>query len=248
MMYARTFAVHLPSNTKNPPENTASRFTIRLPRKLEFNSQWLVGLSVIQYPRTWPTFENQWLWIRDAIAKRNARFNIPSRTIDTPQELVDLLNASITDPVWRRQVAFQFDVAKGRFVLTFGGGVDLVAFSDELAYTMGFKPTKLTVSPALAEYEPDLSGGLNLIYVYAPGLIEPVIVGDESGPLLRVVNVKGFRNRLIEQIYDSVEYHRLLTKEISEISIELLTHTGKPVPFQYGSSFLTLSFRKAPLT
>ena len=95
-----------------------------------------------------------------------------------------------------------------------------------------------------AEYLPDLSGGISTLYVYAPGLIEPVIVGDCSAPLLRVALVRGQQNEIVEDTYVAIQYHRLLVKEVNEIQIEIRGATGNPMPFQSGNCILTLHFKK----
>lgn len=244
-MYARTFNIHLPSNTPGSLDNRTNRFSIRLPKKLEFNSTWLVGLSVINYPHTWTTIDRQLLIVRTQSGEE--RYDIPSRSLNTPRELIEFVQQCIKDKNNQEDLSFDYDEINGRFSLSFGKNTISVELSEQLAYITGFIQRVIKNSPSRAQYEPDLSGGLSLLYIYAPGLIEPVTIGNTTAPLLRIVNVKGYRNRLIEQIYDTVEYHRLLAKEINEISIEIRTHTGELVPFQYGNCLLTLSFRKAPL-
>ncbi|KAH7698320.1 hypothetical protein AAVH_34589 [Aphelenchoides avenae] len=48
------FYVTLPSNTKTDLNNKTSSFTVRLQKKLQFNSTWVVGLVSILYPYSWP--------------------------------------------------------------------------------------------------------------------------------------------------------------------------------------------------
>ena len=49
-----SFYVILPSNTAVEGNKTNS-FRVRFPRKLEFHSDWSVGLAVFVYPHTWPS-------------------------------------------------------------------------------------------------------------------------------------------------------------------------------------------------
>ena len=61
-----SFYVILPSNTA-VEGNRTNMFRVRLPRKLEFGSEWMVGLAVFVYPRSWPslgTSPQQFLRIR----------------------------------------------------------------------------------------------------------------------------------------------------------------------------------------
>ena len=49
-----SFFIYAPSNTGGEG-NTSSQFTIQLPKKLEFHSQWYVALTNIIYPCSWDT-------------------------------------------------------------------------------------------------------------------------------------------------------------------------------------------------
>jgi hypothetical protein len=91
-----------------------------------------------------------------------------------------------------------------------------------------------------------MKGGVSSFFIYAPGLIEPVVIGNVSAPILRMVAIKGWRDDLVEEIYTPIQYHKLLTKEISDIFIELRTVSGELMPFSYGTVTLILHFNKIP--
>ena len=91
---------------------------------------------------------------------------------------------------------------------------------------------------------PDLTGGVRQLYVYAPNLIENTIIGDRLSPILRIVNVIGDPGSINEIIYSTEYFHRLQSKRISEISIEIHTPFGELVRFHWGSCILTLHFKK----
>lgn len=99
----------------------------------------------------------------------------------------------------------------------------------------------------MAKYVPDIKGGINALFVYAPNLVEMTALGNKFVPILRIANVRGETGQLIEDIYIATQYHRIIPKEISEISIEIRTSTGRLVPFNYGDCILTLHFRKLSL-
>ena len=125
--------------------------------------------------------------------------------------------------------------------------ISYVEVSQQLAYVIGLENLRLPLSGNYVSYAPDLLGGISSLYVYAPGLIEPVLIGDTTAPLLRIVHVKKNQNDdNVEDIYAAIQYHKLLTKEISEIKIEIRTATGRLIPFEYGNCLLTLHFRKLP--
>jgi hypothetical protein len=91
-----------------------------------------------------------------------------------------------------------------------------------------------------------MTGGVSSFNIYAPGLIEPVIIGDINAPLLRMVNIQGQPDECIEETYVAIQYYRLLVKELSEIFVEIRSSSGALMPFQYGTCTLTMHFRKIP--
>ena len=72
-----------------------------------------------------------------------------------------------------------------------------------------------------------------------------MIVGDQLTSLLQIVAVSGEPGDIVERKYDSPLFSRIVTKEIQEIEIELQTLEGRLVPFDYGTTIVTLQFRKA---
>ena len=119
--------------------------------------------------------------------------------------------------------------------------------SAQLAYILGFHPKlRLDTPLSVASYMPDMSGGVSSFYVYAPDLIESVFIGNVAAPVLRVVNIRGAPDEIVEECYVAIQYHRLIAKEFSEIFIEIRTASGILMPFQYGTCTLTLHFIKLP--
>ncbi|KAL3110855.1 hypothetical protein niasHT_014792 [Heterodera trifolii] len=88
MPSSNSFYVILPSN-RNVEGNRTNSFRVRLPRKLQFNSEWDVGLGVIIYPHSWPslgTSEDQFVQIEWKIGE-NVQIPIPSSNVTNPVEL-----------------------------------------------------------------------------------------------------------------------------------------------------------------
>ena len=295
----KSFYVILPSNTPGENNKTNS-FTVSLPQKLQFNSNWCVGLSVISYPLTWPslgTNEPQAIEIEwqsgDACS-----FPIPCLRFTTTLQLEQCISKALVNPepikkisrkyieylranshiekrissnlldeqfsnpnpqtfgekrYWvevykqaSKHVIFTFNREEGRFhVLINKQFVSKILITEQLSYLLGF-PTEISNNSTLANYTPDMHGGISSLFVYAPNLIEPVIIGNTSAPLLRIVSVRGTVDQTSEEAYISPQYYKVLVKEISEIQIEIRTSTGQLVPFDYGNCTLTLHFKKLP--
>jgi hypothetical protein len=139
---------------------------------------------------------------------------------------------------------FSFDTDKNRFTVRVNTNfVERLEFTEQLAYILGLEEPTITKSTD-ARFVPDMKGGVSSFFIYAPGLIEPIIIGDVTAPVLRIVNIRGWPDEFIEEIYMPIQYHKLLTKEVSEIFIEIRSPSGALMPFQYGSCTLTLHFKK----
>jgi hypothetical protein len=81
--------------------------------------------------------------------------------------------------------------------------------------------------------------------VYAHGLVEPIVVGDTTGSLLRIITVKGKYGERAENIYDHPMMLRVMPNEVHQISIEIRSADGRLIPFEYGSVVATLVFKRA---
>ena len=356
-----SFYVILPSNTAIDGNKTSS-FRVRLPRKLEFRSDWSVGLACFVYPHTWPALgasgkdeHIRMLW-RNGVRTEAL---LPPSNLSKSKELEARLNTALTqssmeaigrlrslvekvgparaaivahvnnliensiekgnrldsnktvaddETTWElyseddRVSLFNRELPKhftederqliygcardpnnfadpveiqswidngfshnGSTVCNFIYSEDTQRFSviydpkwvrsielsEQLAYILGFTERKIDkigrdYITYNAKFMPDLSGGVSTLYVYAPGLIEPVIVGDTNTQLLRVVIVRGQSGEIIEDNFVGIQYHKLLVKEVSDIQIEICSAVGNPMPFQYGYCILTLHFKKTP--
>ncbi|KAL3126219.1 hypothetical protein niasHT_003724 [Heterodera trifolii] len=386
-MPSNSFYVVVPSNT-NIEGNRTNSFRVRLPRKLQFNSEWEVGLAVIVYPHSWPsigTVEQQFVqiewqtgntvrielptsnvtnphelsknlyrllgegsdplakkvrstqnsfmltinkarrWAREEYIKRktkekrgvrdeelllqalltdtatlvelnsvahgllareksaatsNVPLRIPADDNDSYQQKLDeyfsklsdknlsiidelgmtKLNAEIKNlseeeratleatkemgtEAWiqayreiRLVCQFNYDVNKNRFVLnTDPRYVKKVEVSPQLAYILGFNNTEFMQAENEARFMPDMSGGVSSFHVYTPDLIEPMMIGDVTAPVLRIVTIRGNPDQVVEEQFFAIQYHKLLSKEVSEILIEIRTNSGSLMPFQYGT-------------
>ncbi|KAL3121693.1 hypothetical protein niasHT_006199 [Heterodera trifolii] len=382
MPSSNSFYVIVPSNT-NVEGNRTNSFRVRLPRKLQFNSEWDVGLGVIIYPHSWPslgTSEDQFVQIEWKIGE-NVQIPIPSSNVTNPVELwkslyklleegnkplankvegvqkkfteaantarqlgraeyikkqqqqqrdkrnvnddedeEQLLNALLagvdtlldlygatsggllerekraatskvplrnwddTEEEYQKKLdkyfsrlrgsnlerlegliteklnaeialmddekrkildqtkelgmtawikIFQsaysacflhFDSTTNRFSLKLDDRyVQKIKISDQLAYILGFNSTDFTEKETVAKFMPDMSGGVASFHVYAPDLIEPMMIGDVIAPVLRIVTIRGKPDEIIEEQFLSAQYHRVLVKEI--------TGAATPVPY-----------------
>lgn len=151
----------------------------------------------------------------------------------------------------RNACRFDFDVERQRFQVEMNPKfIERLVLSEQLAYILGLNNGELVASDSgrvvEARFQPDMRGGISSFFVYTPGLIEPVIVGDVTAPLLRAVNIRGAPDEIVEEQFIAIQYHKLLVKELSEVFVEIRTASGTLMPFQYGTCQLTLHFKKMP--
>uniref|UniRef100_A0A1I8BWD6 Uncharacterized protein n=1 Tax=Meloidogyne hapla TaxID=6305 RepID=A0A1I8BWD6_MELHA len=93
-----SFYIVLPSNT-NVEGNKTNSFRVRLPHKLQFNSEWSVGLAVMVYPHSWSslgTTSEQFFtvtWQTGEIV----RLNVLSSSFVNPQQLKECLDRALNE-------------------------------------------------------------------------------------------------------------------------------------------------------
>jgi hypothetical protein len=64
-----------------------------------------------------------------------------------------------------------------------------IEFTAQIGYVLGFENPNNVQNEEIAKYSSDLSGGINSFCVYANGVTENIIMGDQLASLLRVVAV-----------------------------------------------------------
>ncbi|KAI3419213.1 hypothetical protein GPALN_006964 [Globodera pallida] len=129
---------------------------------------------------------------------------------------------------------FVFNTLKNRFSLTLDPRyVAGVKISSQLSYILGFTATEFVNEKNEARFMPDMSGGVSSFHVYAPDLIEPMMIGDVTAPVLRIVTIRGKPDENVEEQFLAIHYHKLLVKELAELFIEIRTNSGSLMPFQY---------------
>lgn len=142
-------------------------------------------------------------------------------------------------------INFSLDTSSGHVQLTINKNhVRTVQMSLQLEYVLGFEHTSYDAEISKARYIPDLYGGIHTLYIYAPSLVEPSLVGDSAVPLLDIVTVKGSPGEIVQETFNTPQLHKVLEKQVGEIIIEIRTSTGRLVPFNWGETTLVLNFKK----
>ena len=232
------FYVTLPSDSSADyfPNNTVARFVTRLPERIRLDGEYEMGLAEIIYPHTWYNVDNNGdrYWI---ITRERTKIVLRSGYYEDGAAIAAVLNTA--------ELKFSYNEAIGRFFLKAHSHFEM---SDGLQHYLGIDLSDVTVDPtAIVRCESkeafDVNRGLNLMYVYCD-VAAHTIVGDTKTPLLRVYNVTGKHGEIVRHTYIQPHYVPVGRREFDSIEIAINNELGKPMPFEYGKSVITLPFRR----
>jgi hypothetical protein len=146
----------------------------------------------------------------------------------------------------QERLYFVLDEDKIKLIITHNN-ISHLSISTQLSHVLGdfYAASRLT-NGAKAQKVSDLSKGITAFAVCAKGLTEQMILGNKTSSLLRIVSIDGHHKpgMMIDRIYDTPMFMRVMPREINEIEIEIFTLHGQYVPFVFGTVIVTLIFKK----
>jgi hypothetical protein len=237
------FYVTLPSDSSAAyyPNNTVARFITRLPERIRLEGDYEMGLAEIIYPHTWYNVDNDdgKYWIA-----HQGKTYLSSGYYENGFAIAAALTRE-------DNVKFSYNETIDRFSLSvhLAQSSDILTFemSEDLQRYMGFDLSNMVVGSqslgTVATQSFDVNRGLNLMYVYCDVAAHSV-VGDTKTPLLRVYNVTAKHGDVVRHTYIQPHYVPVGRREFDSIEIAINNELGKPMPFQYGKSVVTLHFRR----
>ena len=232
------FYVTLPSDSSAAyyPNNTVARFVTRLPERVRLDGDYEMGLVEIIYPHTWYNVDgNFWIVVE------SKKIELQSGYYENGSAIAAALNRDLHG----LGVRFSFSETIGRFSLSVQS--TNVTMSDDLQHYMGFDLSNVVIEPlsfgTMAARPFDANRGLNLMYVYCD-VAAHTVVGDTKTPLLRVCNVTGKHGDFVRHTYVQPHYVPVGRREFDSIDIAINNELGRPMPFEYGKSVVTLHFRR----
>ena len=249
------FYVTLPSDSsvKYYGNNTVAHFTTKLPHRIRLDGEYEVGLAEFIYPHSWFNF-NKGLSVqfRDTatdVASVACTFEggqFPSEFL-----LMKSLNENIGDAITFQtnrkdlRVIFSFDDVFRKMRMTIGCDENEALFlSDDFKTHFGFDSSGPYLSGHhVANQTFDVNIGSHLIYVYCD-IASHTLVGNAKMPLLRVCSISGKYGEMIRTIFTHPHYVPVARREIETIEININNELGKPMPFVFGKSVVTLHFKR----
>jgi len=239
------FYLTLPSNAsmKCYEENTAAKYTTKIPSAIDLSGDWEVALSEIIYPvKMLHTVNGLDCTIRVFVrGEYNEDLQLPDEDYDDPAILIEDL----------------IEVKHNYFKIIYDGKTGAIemrcdhplassfVFSDTLARVLGFKRSIFENGKG---YYGEVCLGVDptTMYVYCD-LIEHVTVGDVRVPLLRTFGIEKKKNStdVVHRTFSNLVYVPVQKKQFDTIEINIMTDTGEAVPFAPGKSVVLLHFRRS---
>ena len=230
------------------PENTLTNYVTRLPKLFDLKGEWEVGLVEIQYPHSWYNIpesahrsitasyretDNTEL-ITCEFTLQPGYYSITS-LLDT---MVNRLKNTIPDKnsmlYWRFDEVSQYLELRLRiYTLNVGPFLQDLLKLPDLIITPGWYKTRPINTMKV----------INSLYVYCD-LVESRVVGDTMAPLLRIIPVSNQIGGTVIKTYENIHYLPLQRKTFQTVEIDIRDHTGKNVPFEYGTLNVTLHLRR----
>lgn len=243
------FYLTLPSDSSAQffPANTLSDYRTKLPYPIQLKGRWEVGLAELIYPKSWPNVPYCFFYYSlgglelQKVEIKAGHFESIDGVL---QGLVNQMS-----PRARQQIMFEFDSQKKRIKVIMRKGARIVMSDRQMCILLGVGATQNKLweeGEHECENTPDLYLGFYSLYVYC-NMVEPVIVGDTSVPLLRVVPVDGSYGSIITRAFDKPHYVPVLTNNFETVDINIATDMGDYVKFEFGKVVIKLHFRPRKL-
>lgn len=256
------------------PDNKTSSFTACLPKHISLTGSWSVSLAEIHYPMTFDNVlqgDNYFIVELECSAEANAskktnivvRYNIPSGYYPNITELLRVLNNAIYGKTGvsnlfhinqmtgfiefepETMISFR-NITRQVFLKNEFKHCNIVKmhFGPVLSLQLGFEPG---VNIFNARGPPSVSLGIPPEMLIYCSLIEPQLVGDVHCQVIKIVPTLKPQYRFGEissKSFSIRNYVPVAQKHFKEVEINIRSSTGKLMPFNWGTSYLLLHFKK----
>ena len=244
------FYITLPSDSsKDFTENNPSEYTIRLPRWIQLNGEWEIGLHSITYT-PWNIARHLGEPISFTYPDKgnsvNGKCGRMKKYHTTVYEYVTSINKALEEAhVTDNEIRFKFEL-NGKVTITLSPGYKVCLRRDQ-AIVLGFMTfddsaeVKEISKSETGSYVANLHRETN-IYVYCD-IVQPQIVGDKTVPLLGIVPYQ--KTEAYETLYavENIHYIPVQTKSFQKVKILLRSSTNEFIPFEHGRATITLHLK-----
>jgi hypothetical protein len=149
---------------------------------------------------------------------------------------------SINEKIHNPDIKFRWHRIPRKVGLSVAGGD--ISMSKPLLDLLGFKQSNpYEIGEHVAVDSFDVNASMHLLYVYCD-VASYTPVGESKVPLLRVCNSSGDYGEIIRQTYTHPHYVAVSRRDIETIEVNINNELGKPMPFEFGKTVVTLHFRR----
>ncbi len=248
-MNSQHFYVTLPctASLQTYPNNSPSRFKTVLSKPLVLKGQWEVCLSEILFTHSFYNVnrghDNLVIYNEGIPHKHAQAFDLKAGFYEDGRDILKEIRKGLSETASER-IDFNIDGLTRRTEIKVKDGAQLVP-SRHVLKLLGFKNDNQVIDKdSKSDLPADTNRDMHAFYVYCD-IIEPVIVGDQEVPLLKIVDVPHKKvNEVITRNYSAAQYLPLRTNHIQVIEINISWGDGSPVHFQGGTSMVRLHFKK----
>ena len=242
------FYIDLPNDSSKDfsPENNPSEYATRLPRWIQLNGEWEIGLHSISYTQ-WNITRHLDEPISFTHSGGNGKGGRMKKYYATVYEYITSIKNSLKEAsVSDNEIKLQFEL-DGKVTITLSPGYK-VYLRREQAIVLGFMKfddsteVKEITKTETGSYEANLYRETN-IHVYCD-IVQPQIVGDKTVPLLAVVPCqKTTETYETTYVVENIRYIPIQTKSFQKIKVLLRSSTNEFIPFEYGRATITLHLK-----
>ena len=228
------------------PDNSPASFHTKLPEDIVLNpsEDWEVGLVEVILPSVDQLKQNtENYWVQISTAKKRWTYNI---SIYDPSN-VELVLQTLTNATLyhKKRFTVTYDPANGVFHLKVKGDNTRVVLSSNLANAMNMERGTYNSGdfhglPKKTQLKSDHNFHA---YIYSD-MCEMSMVGHSWAPLMRIINLDQQAKGPHIFRFKRVFYHKLKSKTVSTIHVNIRDEFGQLLPFGPGSSILTLHLRQ----
>jgi len=237
------------------PKNTSAQYVTKLPKHIELVGDWSVSLKVISTPISLVNIKKDTHMYQIKNVKTGkvvVQCSVPSNTYPNEVSFIHQLNTMIS-----RTYAIKFrwaTVQNNQLQIKISNGSDTYAFrrNKNLSFLLGFGLTERDYGKG--NYVADgymimpPAGNIRNMFIYCD-VVEHVIVGDVTAPLLRIVQISmaDLRSAIMHMEANTPLFVPVQKKSFNTIEIGIMTDAGEPVPFRddSGKSHIVLEFKKS---
>ena len=237
------------------PKNTTAQYVTKLPKHIELTGDWQVSLKEISIPMSLVNIPANTYTVQIFDAETGRAVDVKSLPAAMYTSISSVNNELTKLTARRYHIAFRTQMQEGkRWTRIDVTSVKYnVRLGSRLAELLGYMSADRIFERGrhMADNPPHLPGieQMHNLYVYCD-ILENVIVGDSSAPLLRIVEItRDLRRTMVHTMINTPLFVPVQKKSFDTISIWIMNNLGQPAPFpsDAGKSHVVLEFKKSGL-